>query len=122
MVWVIGDRILFKQSNKISRIGLINMSPVGVYLKRKVYRDQRGGKKGKVNQKTSRQELSNVLTFMQLGKGSNTIPVGGIGGVPSPPQQTVFEGLPSKESLPSFIVQMYQMIQIVDGGLAFCPK
>ena len=64
MVWVIGDRILFKQSNKISRIGLINMSPVGVYLKRKVYRDQRGGKKGKVNQKTSRQELSNVLTFM----------------------------------------------------------
>ena len=46
IVWVKGEKSVFKQSHKISRLGWINMSPVGVYITRKVYKDQGGGQRG----------------------------------------------------------------------------
>ena len=120
MVWVKGEKIVLKQSHKISRIGLINMSPAWVYNQKGLQGP--GGQRGWGEPKDLTPRIKQCPNIPAIRDGFKYYICWRNRGVPSPPQQTVFEGLHSKESVLSFIVQMHQMIQIVGAWWSFQNK
>ena len=115
-----GEKIVLKQSHKISRIGLINMSPAWVYNQKGLQGP--GGQRGWGEPKALTPRIKQCPNIPAIRDGFKYYICWRNRGVPSPPQQTVFEGLHSKESRLSFIVQMHQMIQIVGAWWSFQNK